>query len=156
MCGLAPDDHTSMPCLCLPVCLVVGACVVSVRDGKTFTRVLHIVIFRVNITGTEFFQNFGQDESVAASMLPASVELHSFENLVLLAEQQGAHAADSHALSFARVLKAIYTLRQGSNSYHLGADKRQARAGKRLLAHICAFVYQPKSTSSSHGLPLRA
>jgi hypothetical protein len=44
---------------------------------------------------------------VAASMLPSSVELHSFENLVRLAEQQEELAADRHALSFASVLKAI-------------------------------------------------
>ena len=43
-------------------------------------------------------------------MLPTSVERHSFENLVCLAEQQEELAADRHAsnaLSFASVLKAI-------------------------------------------------
>lgn len=102
---------------------------------------------------------------MAAWMLPASVALPSFENLVRLAEQleeQSEDAADRHAHSFARVLKpiarglkAIYTLRQASNSYHLSSDKRQARAAKRLTAHMRAFVYEPKSPSSSHGLGFR-
>lgn len=92
---------------------------------------------------------FVLDESVAASMLPVSVSSDAFENFVGRAQEEEEEAGDGEGPSFARLFKAIYAKSARGSEYELSADKRHARAAKRLLTQILAYAYQPKSASAS-------
>ena len=117
-------------------------------QGMTIQAVLAYAAACAASSAHVWFQ-FVLDESVAASMLPVSVSTNAFENLVARAQKQDEDANDSDACSFGRVLKAIYTKSARRNEYELSADKRQARAAKRLLTQLLAYVYQPKSALAS-------